>query len=286
MLGIVVLNYNTWRESIVCCESIIKHTKSQFRIYLVDNCSPVKPSENQLSIIDKLGVVLIMHNNNLGYAAGNNIGLKRAYQDGCDFYLICNSDVIFNDNSIDRMLVFLSENKNAGIVGPLIYDLYGNRQQINMLCKLSSFGKIKNMLLKTPFRVLCKRFENRFIFYNIPTEPLKVFGVSGCCFLFTKSCYESVFPFDEHTFLYEEEYILGCRLEKAGIEAFVIPDAHVVHAEGLSTRGMNLFSYNCLITSEQYYMREYLKASFIMRYIVFIIRKMTCFIRYHKTTIR
>ena len=119
-----------------------------------------------------------------------------------------------------------------------------------MLSKLTALGKIKNMMLKTPLNFLLKKFEKSFIMYEEPEQPLKVFSVSGCCFLITRDCYERVFPFDEHTFLYEEEYILGCKLEDKGIDAFILPNAKIIHSEAVSTGGMNEFSYRCLIDSE------------------------------------
>ena len=100
-----------------------------------------------------------------------------------------------------------------------------------------------------------------------------MFGVSGCCFLITKNGYEAVFPFDEHTFLYEEEYILGCRLETSGMEAWEIPGTYIIHAHGASTGGMTPFSYQCLIDSEQYYLKEYAHSSRFVCWVLLMIRK-------------
>lgn len=280
MLGIVILNYNTWDESIQCIESMRKNISLSNRIYLVDNLSPKKPSEEILGLISKYDVELIYNTVNSGYAAGNNVGLKKAYEDGCDAFLISNSDVLINDDSIDLMNQFALEHTGVGVVGPIIYDVNGVRQPIHMLSKLTASGKIKNMLLSTPLKPLFRKFQKGFVTYEKPTEPLKVFGVSGCCFLITKKCYESVFPFDENTFLYEEEYILGCRLEEKDIEAYILPGAQIVHAEAVSTGGMSKFSYNCLIESEQYYLKEYIHSNAFMRSIIKLLREINWIIRY------
>ena len=44
MLGIVILNYNTWDDTIACIESLLKFTKiNKGKIYVVDNASPITP---------------------------------------------------------------------------------------------------------------------------------------------------------------------------------------------------------------------------------------------------
>ena len=273
MIGIVILNYNTWDETIKCISSIRRHTTADYTIYVVDNCSKLKPTIEQESKIKKYAR-LIYNNENTGYAAGNNIGLKAAYGNDCDQMLICNRDVEFVDDSISKLSVFAKQDDQIGIVGPLIYSPEGNFQPIYMLSKLTAWGKIQNMLLHTRLRRLFKRFEDSFISYEPASEPLAVFGLSGCCFLITQNGYKKCFPFDENTFLYEEEYILGCRLEANSLKAYVVPNTYVVHAHGKSTGGINEFSYKCLVESEQYYLKEYVRTNIFMRKIILAIREL------------
>ena len=49
MVGIVILNYNSWADTVACVDSIHEAEKKlEFRIYLVDNCSPVRPEPGVL----------------------------------------------------------------------------------------------------------------------------------------------------------------------------------------------------------------------------------------------
>lgn len=274
MIGIVVLNYNTWNDSIKCVESIITVTTVPYRIYIVDNCSLVNPSLEQLNWLCNNNVKIIFNEGNFGYAVGNNIGLKCAYNDGCTSFIVSNSDVILKDDCIDKMIKYAENNPKVGIVAPVIYNREGCLQPIYMLSKLTALGKIKNMMLSTPLRSLFRSFKESFVMDKVPSRPLKVFGVSGCFFLITKDCYNRVFPFDENTFLYEEEYILGCKLERENIEAHILPTAKVIHAEAVSTGGISDFSYKCLIDSEQYYLKEYMHENFFMRLIIRLLRKL------------
>lgn len=78
MVGIVILNYNSWADTVACVDSIHEAEKKlEFRIYLVDNCSPVRPETGVLESLDKKGVIFIQNERNAGYSAGNNIGIKK-----------------------------------------------------------------------------------------------------------------------------------------------------------------------------------------------------------------
>ena len=104
MVGIVILNYNSWADTVACVDSIHEAEKKlEFRIYLVDNCSPVRPEPGVLESLDKRGVIFIQNERNAGYSAGNNIGIKRALEDGCEEVLISNSDVRYETGSISEL---------------------------------------------------------------------------------------------------------------------------------------------------------------------------------------
>lgn len=282
IIGIVILNYNTWSDTINCINSIFKfYSREILTIYVVDNKSPIAPTQEQYTFLKKqVNIRLVFSTENKGYSAGNNIGIKIALEEGCERILICNSDVIFIDTSLLIMNKFLDNNINVGIVGPQIYDSNYVFQPIHMLSKLTAYGKIKYMCLHTPFRILFKKFNREFIEYEELKVPMKVFGVSGCCFLMSKECAELLYPLDERTFLYEEEYIIGTILEKSSLDVYVLPNTHIIHTQGGSTGKISCFSYKCLIDSEQIYLKDYLHTNFILRKIILIVRKVILFLHY------
>lgn len=281
MVGIIILNYNTWEETAKCVASIKKFTVDiDYHIYVVDNNSPITPSRDVLSRLNSdTRLSLIMSGKNKGYSAGNNIGMKKALDDKCDYILISNSDIEFVDNSIGEMRSFLQKNDRIGIVGPQIYNVHGDIQPFYMMSKLTAMGKIKNMLLHTPLRRFLSEFKDKFILDKELTEPKEVFGVSGCCFMMSRDCASYLFPFDERTFLYEEEYIIGVRMEESPLSVFIIPNTHVIHAHGASTKSMSSFAYKCMVESEQLYLKEYLKSNILTRSFFLILRQFLRFIR-------
>lgn len=274
LLGIIILNYNTWKETCTCINSINKfYDESPYKIYIVDNCSSEKTSEKQEMRLSSFHNIEIIYNKeNKGYAAGNNIGLKKAIDDRCTHFLICNSDIAIVDKSVSQMCCYMNENPEVGIVGPQIYNIKNEFQPLYMLCQLDGIGKLKNMALKTPFKIFLKNFEHNFIRRKEISEPLDVFGVSGSCFMISERCIHEVYPLDENTFLYEEEYILGYKMKKSRYKIRIIPETHIIHAHGVSANRVSRFAYQCMIDSEQYYLKEYLHTNFFLRKLIWVIR--------------
>ena len=281
MVGCVILNYNTWNETINCILSIKRTYKKEIHFYIIDNLSTVdQPLSFKNFILNDVDITFIQAKDNRGYAAGNNIGIKKALEDKCEYILICNSDIEYMDDSLERMIEFLETNLNSGLVGPQIYNRDNMLQPIYMLKKLDFTGKIKNMMLKIPvLKRLFKKFELSFIRREEVNEPLKVFGVSGCSFLMRGTCASYLYPLDEETFLYEEEYIIGSRLEYTPYEVYIVPKTKVVHDHGISTGGMTPFSYKCLVNSEQYYLKKYLKCNRLQCFILYSIRSIIYMIK-------
>ncbi len=274
MIGIIMLNYNEWHLSRSCIDSIRKNIKSDYRIYLVDNASPSACDSVFLQFVENSDdVEFIQLEKNLGYAAGNNQGLKKAIQDGCDNFLITNNDVVFKPDTIDKLRNYLKNNKNVGIVGPKVYTGSGQIQEINMGCKMTLGGKYLYLLRKTPLKFVSRKFVSEFHCENQSlNRPFKVYAVSGCCFMISGSVIDNLFPLDEGTFLYEEENIIGHKMELLGYDTMYCADAEVVHLGGESTKGVSEFSYICGVNSEIYYCRKYLNGKFLQVFPLYLVR--------------
>ena len=269
-----MLNYNGWDMTIECIESIREHCKYPFRIYIVDNCSTVGMPENFKSFIaNSNDCELLVNKKNLGYSCGNNVGIKRALDDNVDYVLITNNDIIFKKNSIEELTNFLNKNSEYGIVGPKVYLPNGKMQEINMGCKMTIGGKYLYLLRKTPLRIVSQKFVNKFHAADRDfSAPFDVYAVSGCCFMMSSDAAKKLYPLDENTFLFEEENIIGAKMEKLGLKTSYDVNSQIVHLGGASTQGLSEFAYGCFIKSEQYYCKTYLGANIIQRFPLLIFR--------------
>lgn len=276
MIGIIVLNYMNWEDTLRCVQSIHASESNpggpEYRVYVVDNSSPLQPSHIVSSICESDNAVCITSKENVGYAAGNNLGIHHAVEDKCDEILIANNDIIFQTNCIRNLYRYLKENPDVGIVGPKIINAEGKVQK-SCLCQKTSLKE--KYLVRTRLNVLFRKRHRRYFGLDRDYEKtFSTYAVHGSCFMISKQCVRDVFPFDEGTFLYEEEYIVGIRMENAGYKTHYVPKGVVCHLEGQSTSEVKPFSYCCETVSELYYCRKYLHAKNYQIYPLFLYRKL------------
>lgn len=260
MIGIVILNYCSWEDTRKCVQSICKYPpKVPYQIVVVDNASANKPEYDWENFIEKYSVEYVAGNENRGYNAGNNLGIQRALELKCDEILISNSDVRYFENSIQNMWEYLQKHPDVGIVGPKILNVNGELQKVHIFQRTGIKEKYQ---MRTRANVFFRKKHRAYFGLDKDYEHMeKVYAVLGCCLMMSKECVEKVTPFDEHPFLYEEEFMLGMRMEQAGLETMYLPQAVVEHLHGGSTQNVKAFSFAHFIRSEIYYCREYLHAS-------------------------
>lgn len=261
MIGIVILNYNNWQDTERCIRSIEQYPPQEaFHIYCVDNASTQKPGMWIREHETSQNMTFLYNDRNLGYAAGNNVGIMAARDAGCEYILITNNDVIFTEHAIAGMSGYLRNHPEVGILGPKIVNQDGRTQAANMCMRT---GMREKYLLRTRFHILFPKYNSRYwgLDHDYEKECFQVHAVSGCCFMISAACAKDVTPLDEGTFLYEEEFILGIQMERAGWKTMYVPQYVVQHLHGASTRHVKVFAYTCNVQSEIYYCKKYLNAS-------------------------
>lgn len=264
MIGVVVLNYNDWKSTLETIISIINSEKqnSDFKIVLVDNHSSAILSNKDREFYDKNDVTLIFSDQNLGYSAGNNLGIRYLLTNikPLEGIFISNNDVIVSENCLSRIVEY-SQRSKIDIIGPKIKLANGSLQRIEMGIKSNLKERYFGVLNRTFFSVFLKKFRREF-FPTISTDstPFKVHSVSGCFFYMNRKAVEILFPLDEHTFLYMEEFIIGVKAEKNDLSTVYFPKSEIIHYHGKTTAQISAFSYIHFVKSEIYYLRNYVRA--------------------------
>mgnify|MGYP004701656425 FL=1 len=272
MIGIVILNYETWDVTLQCMESIMEaENEEMIRIYLVDNASTRKKPKEIDRFIEQHSVTYIEAAENRGYAAGNNLGICRALEDQCTYVLITNNDIRFRSAAIHRMKQLLESSDRIGIVGPQVVGLDGIHQPSVAMYRT---GIREIFHFYTGFRCFHRKAMREYQGMDQDAGgQYPVYHVSGCCFLMNRKAVETLYPLDENTFLYDEELIIGIRMEQAGLQTWYCGTAVVEHHHGYTTQKNSAFMQKCIRESEQYYCREYLQANKIILYLLFGYRK-------------
>lgn len=281
MLGIVILNYENWGETVTCLNTIYKYKPvrdSELRIYVVDNGSRNEPTEEfliQMNVHNE--IQLLKSKENLGFARGNNIGIHKAREDSCDYVIVSNSDIYYQKDSLDELVRFYDT--HTGICYPKIYDLQGNVPYIpysydTSLMQIYLRHTILGKIFKRQFKNLCERsidMESEVVIENYLN--------AGSCFVIDKSSLDLIKELDDHTFLYYEEMILSKRAHEKGIHIYYCPSSKVIHAIGKSTGEGSPFSKACMYQSAIYYARHYLHKSRIAVFPLYLYFCMVYFVK-------
>lgn len=221
---IVILNYRTYGLTIELIKKLRNLSYNNYDVMVVDNCSPNESASVLEGKSKELNFIFYANMINAGYAAGNNIGIRYAYEHGYEYTWILNNDVIIlNQNVLQHMVDVIQKQKDVAVIGPKIIT------RDNTIC--------------APY---CRRPTFKSLTYGIVAErnyrrryndiPREVYRVYGCCMLMDTKKIHEVNYMDERTFLYGEEDILAERLLKKGYAAYYDADVCVKHNESSTTK--------------------------------------------------
>ena len=281
MIGIIILNYINWKDTMECIESIFDTTKqAAFHVYVVDNASPVIIPDKYIQFFkEDHRVTFIQNIKNMGYSGGNNIGIRKALADGCEAIVISNSDIVFHENSIDNMASYLGQydTDDLGILGPAIYNR-NKMLQKSVICMKT--GLKEKYIARTRLSSVFQKHSGAYFGDKRDFNTIfPAYAVSGCCFLITRKCALDITPLDETLFLFQEELVLGIVMENKGYKTLYYPLSTVTHAHGESTSHAKAFSFICFVQSELYYCKKYLHANLLHIFPLYLIRTASYLLR-------
>lgn len=259
----VILHYITLDDTVECIESIRnKCGKNKYRIVIVDNASPnASGMELQKRYGEAEDIDLVLLQDNLGFAKGNNAGIEIAREKYTpDFIVVMNNDVVLlQEDTID---VIREEHSRSGfsVLGPMIYTADGrcddnpgrsnvmsaeeidnviseNRKSI-FLCKWHLW-KVYRLLEIMKNKILHKKSGSVKAESHIHKKYLdKAENVQlhGCFLCFSKNYFERYDGFFPKTFLYMEEDILFYLARKENLTTVYTPELKIYHKEDSASK--------------------------------------------------
>lgn len=253
-VGIVILNYNDYEETSNFIDQI-KDYRVLDEIVVVDNSS-TDNSFNKLRKLKDKKISVIKTDSNNGYASGNNYGVKYL-EDRVDYIIISNPDITVSEDTIKKLKTDMDENENMAIVAPVINQL-GEKirgwRLPNYLDELLSNINFFHKKAKEKLKYDESRYQDEFA---------RVEAVSGCFFMIRRDVLNMVGNFDESTFLYYEENILGVKLKNINRKTFIDNTVSVDHNLSVTVdKSFNSINkYKMLKDSQKYYVKYYLKTN-------------------------
>jgi len=232
---VIIVNYKAAKLALEAVRSLEDERALgtlDLRVVVIENASGDEQALRE-GLAGKEGVSLIVAERNGGFAYGNNIGFRHAYETGFvpDFFYLLNPDTRVYPGAVTRLCQFMDEHPDAGIAGSSLEDGDGEDWPIafrfptlqSEIDAAMGFGVVTKLLGK----------------WSVPRRMGKlaepVDWLPGASMLIRREVIEAIGGLDEEYFLYYEETDFCLKAKRAGFGCWYVPDSRVVHIAGQST---------------------------------------------------
>lgn len=210
-LGVVVLNWNGKDVTLRCLESITRSACPPDQIVVVDNASTDGSAASVRGAFPQ--VTVIVNDSNLGFAEGNNVGIRFLLERAFDLILLLNNDTLLDPQALCE-LKRAAQAQPSAAYGAAIYELaapgalwYGG-------------GSISRLTLDARHETAPERTRG---------APRPTDFVTGCCLMFSAEALRSIGLLDRDFFAYYEDVDWSLRARAAGGQLLYVPGAIVHH---------------------------------------------------------
>ncbi len=235
-LSIVIVNYNTKEFLKRCINSLLDFPpaggskKVNYEIIVVDNASSDNSSEMVKKEFPKID--LISNKKNVGFSKANNQGIKKSEQSR--YVLFLNPDTIVSKNTLEKMIQFMDENKDAGA------------STCKLLMPNGEIDDASHRGFPTPWNAFChfsglsKIFPKSKVFnsYNLGFMDLskthEIDALTGAFMLVRREAGEQAGWWDEDYFFYGEDIDFCYELKSKGWKIYYVPEVSILHYKGVS----------------------------------------------------
>ncbi|MBR2344505.1 MAG: glycosyltransferase [Lentisphaeria bacterium] len=195
------------------------------KFYIIDNGNDPRLAAD-IAALDSEKICYVAQENR-GFGAGHNVALRDSISAGVPFHIIVNPDISFEPGTLEKIIAFMDNTPDAGLVMPETLNPDGSLQYN---CKF----------VPSPADLIFKRFLPGFLkrrrmahFMMMDYDHESVLAVPylcGCFMAFRNEILKRTGLFDERFFLYPEDIDITRRIWHAGFRALYFPGASVIHA--------------------------------------------------------
>lgn len=220
LISVIIVSWNSAEHLPRCLESLLRQTFQRFEIILIDNGSVDRGTDGLEEKYPKLDLRLERLTTNLGFAASNNIGARRARG---KWLALLNTDAFPEPDWLENLLQAAETNQE--------FSFFASRQlQANAPELIDGAGDAYHIS-----GLGWRRY------YNLPSETYgrqeeEVFSPCGAAALYLRDDFLQAGGFDEDYFSYFEDVDLGFRLRLHGKKCLYVPQAVVQHVGSASTK--------------------------------------------------
>ncbi len=211
----ILLNWNGWRDTLDCLAALDESSYPHLNVIVVDNGS----SDESVARIRaaKPDLTLLETGANLGFAGGNNVGLRHALKNGADYVWLLNNDTRPAPDTVSALIDKALTDRRIGAVGSVCY--YADKPD---MVQIWAGGRV-----------------NLWIGYSPSTQkPHKdawFHWLNGTSLLLSRAALQDAGLLDDGFFLYWEDVEMGLRLRNRGWRLAAAPESKVLHKVSAST---------------------------------------------------
>jgi len=219
---VVVLNWNGLSDTLACVESLRELHYAERRVIVVDNGSTDGSVDALRTASSRLGIEIIETGKNLGYAGGNNLGIRHALDHGADFVLILNNDTTVDPMLLDELVGAAERDPATGCFGPWIFYM---QDPDRIWFSRSEWEPAASAFTARGKGRLASELQN---------ETTSTEYVCGAALFFRAAVARQIGLLDERFFLVYEDADWCFRARRAGLGCVMVPTARVWHKIGTS----------------------------------------------------
>jgi len=223
-LSIIILNYKSAGLTRQCLKSIREASPDiDLEVFVVDNNSGdnvIKMVEDQFPKVKTLAAPY-----NMGFAAGNNLGMKKA---SGRYIMILNPDITVSPGSLEKMIKYMDEHERVGLIAP---QLLNPDKTVQRSCYQFPTPMIP-IYRRTPFGKTDsgKAIIKKYLMDDWDHQDAKeVDWCLGASLMIRKKAIEEVGMFDERYFMYFEDADWCRRFWSAGWKVVYFPEVKMIH---------------------------------------------------------
>lgn len=219
-VGIVLVNYNGSEDTIDCLKSLLTSTYKNILNIVVDNLSTDDSVKNLKGKEEELCFTLICSPENNGFSAGNNIGIRYAFEHGCSHVLLLNNDTVVTPDFLAEMMQY--DDGKTTLTGTILY--YWKKEEI-----WYGGGTVNKFTGKTVHLHKGESVE------SVGKKPETISFISGCEMLIPRQVVNTIGLMDEDYFLYGEDTDYSLRINNHGFGLKYVPTSIIYHKVNAST---------------------------------------------------
>ncbi len=234
LVSIVILNYNCKQHIVGCLEAVKAIDYPNLQVTIVDNAS----TDGSRELIEREYPFfeLLRSAENIGFAAGNNIGIANA---SGEYVLLLNPDTEIDSQCVTRMVEVLNSDEKIAVCGAKIFLL-------DLPTTLQHAGGQYSLIGASIDRGMCEVDMGQFDRIEETTF------VCGAAMMFRRSLVSEIGPLDPAFFLYHEDVDFCIRAWFHGKKVVYVPGAVVYHKSGfLSDLGKHVSNPNVVFHKQK-----------------------------------